>query len=558
MRNILVESDRDRLLARLRTLRPDAKPVAGTLTAARMLCHLADQLAVALHQARLRAALEAEQRRLEALVEHLPEGILLLNGERRILLVNPAAQVYLQDLTEGTEPPESYVDRVLTRLAGHPIEGILESPSEEPWQELQVPGPPRRVFEVAAQPMAVEAGAKGWTVLIRDITHERDTQQLVQQQERLAAVGQLAGGIAHDFNNLLTTIMLYAQMPLGKQDLSPDLKRGLETIIGESRQAARLVQQILDFSRRSPIKTHAVDLQPFIKESIRVLRRTIPETISFVLEVEPGEYTVNADPTRIQQVLMNLVVNARDAMPKGGVLRIRLSTEEVKPGDGPPVAEMEPGQWICLSVSDTGTGIPPEALPHIFEPFFTTKPRERGTGLGLAQVYGIVTQHNGHIGVETQLGKGTAFRVYLPMYQADEEEEVRVQETILSAPSGRGETILLAEDDERIRTVAQGILESLGYRVLTAGNGNEALDVYRSEERVDLVITDIVMPGMGGVELIRELRKETPNLKAIATTGYVLAEDRQELEDQGIQDVIRKPFDASRLGEVVRHVMDTE
>jgi nitrogen fixation/metabolism regulation signal transduction histidine kinase len=301
---------------------------------------VADQLAVALHQARLRAALEAEQRRLEALVEHLPEGILLLNSERRVVLTNPAAQVYLLKLSEAAEPPASYIDHVLTHLAGHPIEKILEPSPEEPWRELQVPGPPRRVFEIGAQPMAVEAGTEGWVVLIRDVTHERDTQQLVQQQERLAAVGQLAGGIAHDFNNLLTTIMLYAQMPLGKQDLSPDMKRGLETIISESRQAAKLVQQILDFSRRSPIKTHAVDLQPFIKESIRVLQRTIPESISFILEVEPGEYTVNADPTRIQQVLMNLVVNARDAMPKGGTLRIKLSREDTKPGEGPPVAEM--------------------------------------------------------------------------------------------------------------------------------------------------------------------------------------------------------------------------
>ncbi len=524
---------------------------------------VADQLAVALHQARLRAALEAEQRRLEALVEHLPEGILLLNSERRVVLTNPAAQVYLLKLSEAAEPPASYIDHVLTHLAGHPIEKILEPSPEEPWRELQVPGPPRRVFEIGAQPMAVEAGTEGWVVLIRDVTHERDTQQLVQQQERLAAVGQLAGGIAHDFNNLLTTIMLYAQMPLGKQDLSPDMKRGLETIISESRQAAKLVQQILDFSRRSPIKTHAVDLQPFIKESIRVLQRTIPESISFILEVEPGEYTVNADPTRIQQVLMNLVVNARDAMPKGGTLRIKLSREDTKPGEGPPVAEMdmdrasmEPGQWICLSVSDTGTGIPPEVLPHIFEPFFTTKPRERGTGLGLAQVYGIVTQHNGHIGVKTQPGKGTTFRVYLPVYQADEEEEVQTEETILTAPRGRGESVLLAEDDERIRTVAQGILESLGYRVLTAGDGSEALEIYRSEEHIDLVITDIVMPEMGGAELIRELRKENPDLKAIAITGYVLAEDRQELKDQGVEAVIRKPFDARKLSEIVRRVMD--
>jgi two-component system cell cycle sensor histidine kinase/response regulator CckA len=230
----------------------------------------------------------------------------------------------------------------------------------------------------------------------------------------------------------------------------------------------------------------------------------------------------------------------------------------VKPGEGLPIAEMEPGQWICLSVSDTGTGIPPEALPHIFEPFFTTKPRERGTGLGLAKVYGIVTQHEGHIGVETEEGKGTTFRIYLPVYQAEEEEGAQTEALALTAPAGKGESILLVEDDERIRTVAQGILESLNYRVLTAGDGSEALNTYRSEEHVDLVITDIVMPEMGGPDLVRELRKEDPDLKAIAITGYVLDENRRELKEQGVQEVVNKPFDASALGMVVRRVLDED
>jgi len=392
-------------------------------------------------------------------------------------------------------------------------------------------------------------------------------EEQLRQQERLAAVGQLAGGIAHDFNNLLTTIMLYAQMNLSesKQDLPPNVTRALETILDESRKAAELVQQILDFSRSSPIETHPVDLDPFVKEVVRVLERMIPESISLPLEVKPGRFVVNADPTRIQQVLMNLVVNARDAMPGGGVLRIDLSRVEVSTGEEPPVVQMVPGEWVCLAVSDTGAGILPEVLPHIFEPFFTTKPRERGTGLGLAQVYGIVTQHEGHIGVETRVGQGTTFRVYLPAHQL-EEEKVPQEEAALVTPEGKGETILLVEDNGRLREVGREILESLGYRVLTAANGREALEIYRSAEgdctessrRIDLVLTDLVMPEMGGRELIQELRKTTPGLKALGITGYMLAEDMRELKEESILNVVYKPFDVNALAQVVRTVLNED
>ena len=520
---------------------------------------VADQIAVAIRQARLHAALEAEEQRLEALVEHLPEGILLLDGERRILVSNPAAQTCLPVLTDAA------VGDVLTLMADRPVAELLRSPPEGLWHELEVPGPPRRVFEVVARPVAAGLKAEGWMLVIRDVTEEREVQQRVQQQERLAAVGQLAGGIAHDFNNLLTTIMLYAQVPLGKskRDLHPDLKRAFETILDESRQAAKLVQQILDFSRRSPIRTQPVNLKPFVKEAIRILERTIPESIRLRFGAGPEEYVVNADPTRVQQVLMNLVLNARDAMPEGGDLRIDLSRVTVEPGDEPPVAEMIPGEWICLAVSDTGTGIPPDVLAHIFEPFFTTKPAGRGTGLGLAQVYGIVAQHEGHINVETEVGKGTIFRVYLPAYQS-EAEESPLEEAVLVASREAGETILLVEDQQRIREIGQRVLESLGYRVLTAANGREALEIHQAMEgarpeqsrRIDLVITDVVMPEMGGKQLMRELRKANPDLKALAITGYLMQEDLEALKEVGFLDVIHKPLDTETLAKAVRRALD--
>lgn len=521
---------------------------------------VADQVAVALHQARLRADLEAGRQRLEALVEHLPEGILLLDTERRILLANPVAEGYLASLTD-TRPGE-----VLSRLANRSLEELLTSPPGGLWHELESSGPPPQLFEALVRPVVEsKSQSSGWVLTMRDVTEERRAQEHIQRQERLAAVGQLASGIAHDFNNLLTTIMLYAQIGLRKEDISPDLAQSFETILGESRQAAKLVQQILDFSRRSPIETHPVDLKLFVKEVVRILERTIPENISFLLEVETEGYedpfTVNADPTRIQQVLMNLVVNARDAMPEGGVLRIGLSRADFGAGEEPPATETLPtelpdGKWVCLSVSDTGVGIPPEVKSHIFEPFFTTKPPGKGTGLGLPQVYGIVTQHKGYIDVETEVDEWTVFRVYLPAYRA--EKEISPEEVTPVVPKGKGEIILLAEDNEGIREATQEILESLGYRVLTAADGEEALAVFQAEGEVDLLLTDVVMPEVGGRELARELRRVAPGLKVIAMTGHPLKEELETLKKEDIQEVVRKPLDMDVLTEALHRVLNQE
>ncbi len=527
---------------------------------------VADQIAVGLHHGRLRAALEAEQQRLATLVEQLPEGIVWLDGERRVRLANPAAVAYLSVLDDVG------AGDALTHLAGWPVDKLLEPPSEGLWHELEVAGPPRRVFEVVARQVKAEVGPDashgtegpdaplrrdlemaGWLLLMREVTVERETQRQIQQQERLAAVGQLAGGIAHDFNNLLTTVMLHADMTLGQPNLSPHVAQALEIIVDETRKAANLVRQILDFSRRSPIKTQPIDLAPFIEGAIEVLERTIPESISLRLEMEAGEHVVDADPTRIQQVLVNLVLNARDAMPGGGELRVALSSVVTGSGE-PPVADMPAGEWVCLAVSDTGAGIPPDVLPHVFEPFFTTKEPGEGAGLGLAQVYGIVTQHNGHIGVDTEVGEGTTFRVYLPACW--DREEALADETVLVVPEGRGETVLLVEDQERIREVGREVLESLGYRVLTAANGQEALGIFTATGDIALVITDLVMPEMGGRELARELLKRNPALKVLAITGYTMREDLADLMEEGFLGLVHKPFDMETLAEVVRQALD--
>jgi PAS domain S-box-containing protein len=404
---------------------------------------VADEVAVALHLARVSAELETERRRLETTVQHVPAGILLLDAERRILLANPTAQQHLPILTDCS-PGD-----VLTRLADRPLDQLLVPPRERMWHEIEVPGPPHRVFEVLAWPLAEdERHSAGWVLTVRDVTEERKAREYVHRQERLAAVGQLAGGIAHDFRNFLSTILLYADMALCSPDLPSCLASPMETIVSESRRASELAQRILDFGRRSMLKTQPLDLRPFVKETLRVLERAIPESICVYLEPGAAECVVEADPTRIQQVLMNLALNARDAMPEGGDLRMSLTRAVVTPERAPPVVDMTPGDWVCLAVSDTGIGMTEEVQAHLFEPFFTTKNPGAGTGLGLAQVYGIVQEHQGHIDVETEMGMGTTLRVYLPACGG-----VRVEEhtEVGSTPRGRGETILLVEDEGRVR-----------------------------------------------------------------------------------------------------------
>jgi PAS domain S-box-containing protein len=396
----------------------------------------------------------------------------------------------------------------------------------------------------------------GYQGIIHDLTERKRLERQMRQQNQMAALGRLAGGIAHDFNNVLMAIMLYAGVLLREPDLHPNLALDLESILDEAQEAAQLVQQILDFSRRSPIETRLVKMRVLAQESMDFLQRILPETIRLLSETGPGEHIVNADPSRLQQVLMNLATNARDAMPEGGELRIALSRVQVRAGEEPPVAGMPAGEWVCLAVSDTGTGIPPEVMAHLFEPFFTGKPRGQGTGLGLAQVYGIVKQHRGYIGVETEVGRGTTVRIYLPAQEAREAEEALQKETVLASPEGQGEIILVVEDEERVRESSRRILELLGYRVLTADDGREALEIYRSAERVDLLLTDVVMPRMGGKELIQELRKTHSSLKAVAMTGYTLEEDLRELKEEGSLEVVYKPLDMNTLARVVRRALD--
>ncbi len=486
-----------------------------------------------------------QAQRLQQTIETVPEGVLLLDADHRVILSNPVAERDLEVLTQ------IQTGDVLTDLGGRPLEDFLTpSPSKRGWQEVEADG---CSFEVIARPMTIDGGRERWVMVINDTTIERQVQEQLYQQERLAAVGQLAGGIAHDFNNLLASIILYAQMPLREADLAPRTKHALETILEESHRAADLIQQILDFSRSAMMETEPLSLVALVEETLTLLRRTIPEHVRLATEMTRHPCIIQADATRIHQVLMNLALNARDAMPEGGELRVEVGRVALEPGEEPPGPDMPPGAWARLRVSDTGTGLSEEAQEHLFEPFFTTKEEGEGTGLGLAQVYGIVKQHEGFIDVDTAAGEGTTFDVFLPLVRDDYDGEAAEGEEV--PPRGRGETVLVVEDAERLRQAIKAGLEMVGFQVITAANGREALEAV-SEHKVDVVLTDVVMPHMGGKALLQRLRAEKPGLRMIAMTGHVMETDVQELRAAGFAEALPKPFSVEDLTRVMREVLD--
>jgi len=468
------------------------------------------------------------------------------------------------------------VGDTLTRLGDRPLAELLTSPPKGLWHEVATDS---RRFEIIARPLetgltpggACPEPAEGWVLVIRDVTREREIQRYSQQQERLATVGQLAAGIAHDFNNIMATIVLYAHMLLRKKDLFPRDRERLVTINQQALHATDLIQQILDFSRRAVLERQPLDLSPLLKEQVKLLERTLPESIQVTLAYGPDEYTVNADPTRMQQVMMNLALNARDAMPEGGNLRFGLERIQVKPGESPPLPGMESGEWVQLTVSDTGTGVPPDVLPHIFDPFFTTKAPGEGSGLGLAQVHGIVKQHGGEVDMQSQVGQGTTFTIYLPALPVHAPEAVTLELPALA--EGHGETILVVEDNTSTRKALVDSLELLNYRTLEAANGREALAILeqrgddpstgpsagsgqRSGQGIALVLSDVVMPGMGGLALFHALRQRGLAVRVVMLTGHPLEKELEELRAQGMSDWLLKPPSLEQLAQVLARALN--
>jgi signal transduction histidine kinase/CheY-like chemotaxis protein len=445
-------------------------------------------------------------------------------------------------------------DGVIESISGRPIEDFISNSNEEISHEIKTEEQSKRTFVITGRTISKGDTVGGAVLVINDVTRERELDERVQLQDRLAAVGQLAAGIAHDFNNILTCVLGYSEMLLTEADLPRDVRRQVDTILQSGQRATELIHQILDFTRKSTSELKVVDLMPFIKEFAGFIRRTIPEDIEISFNGDAEKYMVKADLTKMQQVLTNLAVNARDAMPEGGTLNFTLQYRNILNGEDSLFPGMEKGKWIVLSVRDTGEGINPDNLSHIYEPFFTTKGVGKGTGLGLSQVYGIVKQHNGYIDVKTESGKGTIFDIYLP--EVLEPTAPYIGKPVSVMPRGEGETILIVEDDGRVRDLLRSVLESLGYKVLHAENGIGALRLYEAKrDDIKLIITDMVMPGMNGVELSRMLKERDPSLKIIGVSGYPTRMQVKDMRDSGIIEWIPKPFKLQDIAAKVYKVL---
>ncbi|MCX6048919.1 MAG: response regulator [Chloroflexi bacterium] len=384
-----------------------------------------------------------------------------------------------------------------------------------------------------------------------NITERKQAEEQLRQQDRLAVVGQLAAGIAHDFNNILSVITLYAQLLLKSPDLAHSVAERLQIINNQAYHAARLIAQIMDFSRQSIMEPHPLELNQFLKSFTALLKRTLPENILIQLQCDRHEIRVHADLMRLEQVFMNLAINARDAMPNGGTLTIQASCQTIEPRQPLPVPGIAPGQWIRIVFADTGVGILRKDLARIFEPFFSTKVSGKSAGLGLAQVHGIIKQHNGFIHVTSQVDHGTKFTIFLPALSVAPD---KVEAPTADGQSiGHGETILVVEDEYVTRGVISEILQALNYKVLLAKHGQEALMLFEKHANtIALVLSDMIMPVMDGMNLYYQLIKQAPHVKMIIMTGYTPDTQREDLIKSGLIDWLQKPFTLQQISAAIQ------
>lgn len=413
---------------------------------------------------------------------------------------------------------------------------------------------------------AVVKDAQGRTIktygVNQDITEQKQAEQerirlqeQLQQAQKLESIGRLAGGIAHDFNNILSVILGYGTTILSQLPVDNPLRADVEEIVAAGERAAALTRQLLAFSRKQTFQPAILDLNVLIRNLEKMLRRLIGENIALELSLDESLAAVLADPSHLEQVIVNLAVNACDAMPEGGRLLIETANSRLDESYAAAHPEVNPGDYVLLAVTDTGHGMTPEVKEHVFEPFFTTKEKGTGTGLGLSTIYGIVKQSGGHISVYSEVGKGTSFRIYLP--QAEGKREPATLETPATRLSGKGEHVLIVEDDESLRRLISASLSKLGYQVTAAADGTEALQLVEEKGlEPDLVLTDVIMPKMNGKDLVEQLRRTRPQQKALYMSGYTESAIAFDASLPPGTLFIDKPFSLDKLAAKVREAME--
>jgi two-component system cell cycle sensor histidine kinase/response regulator CckA len=495
--------------------------------------HFLQSVANVISSAHTRKQNEAEREHLAAFVEHNPNPVVELDAAGAVVYCNDAARIVTGALSK------QHPGEILPPNINEIVSRCLDSGDNALSEQVQISG---RTLFWSFFPLPSRGRVHGYG---KDITERLSLEAQLRQSQKMEAIGQLASGVAHDFNNILT-IMQGLVRRLG---LSASREQGvmLDQLFETTERAASLTKQLLAFSRRQVLQPRVVSLGEIVANMSRMLERLIGENITLQSEHAPDVPPIEADIAMVEQIILNLAVNARDAMPHGG--RLIVSTDHVVMDDG-----NGPASWVRLCVGDTGTGIPPEVLNHIFEPFFTTKEVGKGTGLGLATVFGIVKQHSGCIDVNSEVGRGTTFTILFPA--TSKELEIKTEAAEPGAPAhGAGETILLVEDEPILRELAHSILTDAGYKVMGAEHGDEAFALWEHHaNEIDMLLTDMVLPGgLTGRELALQLQQQKPALKVIYTTGY--SEDLLEAKD-GPVNFLQKPYPPETLMRAVRSCLD--
>ena len=509
---------------------------------------------------RAEKALRENEERFRSLIENALDIITILNGDGTIRYESPSIDRIL-----GYKPVELLGQNVFEFIHPDDLPAVRKTFTER--SQIAGPAPPIelrfrhkdgswRILEAIGTNLLHDPIVAGIVVNSRDITERKQLEDQFRQAQKMEAIGQLTAGIAHDFNNLLTAINGFAELLQLKLRPDDPHQKSLGKILYAGQRAADLVRQLMAFSRKQVIKPQVLNLNTTIAEMDKMLRRIIGEDIKLETRLDPALWEVKLDPTQIQQVIFNLATNARDVMPKGGRLVIETTNVLLDDAYVAHHLEVQPGEYILLAVSDTGLGMNEAVKAHIFEPFFTTKESGKGTGLGLATVYGIVKQNGGHVWPYSELGTGTTFKIYLP--RTGEEVSVPSQIAVESEILSGNETILLVEDDVEVRHLVRQVLQAQGYVLLEAAEGQEALQLAAHHAGpIHLLLTDVVMPGMNGKVLAEKLSQIKRDLKILFMSGYT----DNIIAHHGIMEpgllFLQKPFNSTTLARKVRGVLDS-
>ncbi|WP_246791503.1 PAS domain S-box protein [Bradyrhizobium commune] len=486
--------------------------------------------------------------RLTAIVETAVDGVILFDADDRILLFNPACE----------------------RLFGYQASEVMNRKIQLLIPGEASPGPGSRARHFATGGEAVGLRKDGTTFpmdlsvgqatqdgepifvgIVHDVTARKLTEQQLHQAQKMETVGQLSGGIAHDFNNLLTVIIGNAEQLSDQLKARPDLRRFADDICQSGERGAELTQQLLAFSRRQLLRPQAIDCRELLEFMLKLFKRTLRENIEITTAFGPGTIQAFADRTQLESAVLNLALNAQDAMPNGGHLTLSTELAAIDEDYRALHPEVASGSYALISVTDDGEGMTPEVIERAFEPFFTTKEVGKGSGLGLSMVYGFAKQSDGHVSIYSEQGFGTTVRIYLPRAGA-EQSSAKAPENEVAAPRGH-ETILIAEDDPFVRSSVIHRVEALGYRVVAAVNGKEALARLRTDPGIDMLFTDIVMPGgISGWELADQARRIRPGLPVLFTSGYALETLVEQGRAQAQAVVLTKPYRKAELAQRLR------